>query len=215
MDTARGPATFPVTSSGRYRHEAFFYQDLESFLEGSLRFIGEASERAEPILVVVSAPKIEALRAELTASPGAVDFADMADVGGNPGRIIAAWQDFLNAHSLPSRRIHGMGEPLWAERSPAELAECQHHEALLNFAFGDYDFRLMCPYDESTLTDDILDEAHRTHPLIYGYAGSTPSSSYAGTYALSQPSQKALPSPPERPIEFTVGRAGGRHSGPS
>jgi prepilin-type processing-associated H-X9-DG protein len=34
-------------------------------------------------------------------------------------------------------RLRGAGEPIWPERRPAELVECQRHESLLNVAFAD------------------------------------------------------------------------------
>ena len=50
------------------------------------------------------------------------------------------------------RPMRGIGEPIWAERSPAELVECQRHESLLNVAFaGSAGFYLMCPYDTTSL----------------------------------------------------------------
>src|ERR1700716_3771036 len=46
-----------------------------------------------------------------------------------------------------ARGPRGMGEPIWAERGPAELVECQRHESLLNLAFADgCSMRLLCPY---------------------------------------------------------------------
>jgi len=54
-------------------------------------------------------------------------------------------------------------------RSPAELAECQLHEALLNVAFDvAIPFWLLCPYDLEALAADGIDEAHgptRSEPL--------------------------------------------------
>jgi hypothetical protein len=78
---------------------------------------------------VLAAERIAALQNELDANTPLVHFADMAAVGTNPARIIPAGQDFLTDHAVPGRRVRGIGEPIWAQRSPAELAECQRHEA--------------------------------------------------------------------------------------
>ena len=51
------------------------------------------ARRGEPILVAVGADKIAALRAALGADAAGIDFADMAEVGHNPARIIPAWRD--------------------------------------------------------------------------------------------------------------------------
>ena len=65
------------------------------------------------------------------------------------------------------RRLRGIGEPIWADRSPDELVECQRHEALLNLAFADAgDFWLLCPYDVDALDPDVIAEAHHSHPAV-------------------------------------------------
>ena len=101
---------------GGYRHEALLYSGIAEFLAGTTSFIRRAVHAGEPILVVVSRPKIAMLREELGAGAGRVSFADMAEVGGNPGRIIAAWRAFVQAHAGASQ-VWGIGEPVYPGRS--------------------------------------------------------------------------------------------------
>ena len=62
-----------------------------------------------------------------------------------------------------------IGEPIWPGRSPAELLECQHHEALLNLAFDPGQaWHLLCPYDLDGLDDEVIEAARLSHPLIVG-----------------------------------------------
>jgi anti-sigma regulatory factor (Ser/Thr protein kinase) len=165
MSMAPASASLPETA-GRYRHEALLYSGMAEFLAATTSFIRRAVRAGDPILVVVSRSKIDLLRQELGAAAGAVSFADMADVGANPARIIAAWRAFVQAHD-GAAQLFGIGEPIYPERSPTELAECQLHEALLNVAFDAATaFWLLCPYDLEALTGDVIDEAHRTHPYI-------------------------------------------------
>src|ERR1700730_693628 len=131
-DATGGPAACHATG---YRHEAFFYAGQDEFLAGTLPFIRDALAADEAILVVLAAPKIEALRRELDGQAERVSFAGMAAVGANPARIIPAWQDFVDHHEASGRQIWGIGEPVWAGRSAAELVECRRHEELLNVAF--------------------------------------------------------------------------------
>ena len=94
--------------------------------------------------------KLDSLRDELGDAAAGVVFADMADVGANPGRIIPVWQDFVDAHPA-AQRLRGVGEPVWAERDPATLLECQRHETLLNVAFASgRPWWLVCPYDTAS-----------------------------------------------------------------
>ena len=162
MGMTQAPPERPVSG---YRHEAFLYSGMTEFLAGTTSFIRRAVSAGDPVLVIVSGPKIELIRRELGPDAEHVGFADMADVG-NPARIIAAWRAFVEEHAGASQ-LWGIGEPIHAERSPAELAECQLHEALLNVAFGaDTPFSLLCPYDLEELARDVIDEAHRTHPYV-------------------------------------------------
>ena len=151
---------------GGYRHEAFLYSGLPEFLSGTLSFIRRAVSAGDPVLVVVSSAKIDLLRQQLGAEAGHVDFADMADAGENPARIIALWQAFVQDNA-GSAQLCGIGEPVHPGRSPSELAECQLHEALLNVAFGAATpLWLLCPYDLEALAADVINEAQRTYPFV-------------------------------------------------
>lgn len=179
-----------------YRHEALFYANADEFMAGTLQFLRDAVAAGEPTLVVLSAPKIKALREALDGEAEQVTFADMAGVGTNPARIIPAWQKFVAGHAGQGRRLRGIVEPIWAERSAAELAECQRHEALLNVCFDDPDFWLLCPYDTTALDPEVIDEARRNHPFLSGRGAPELSTSYRGAEALAAPFAEPLPDPP-------------------
>ena len=150
-----------------FRHEALLYAGEVDFLAGTLPFIREGVAADEPVLVVVSAARIGLLRSALGGDADRVAFADVADVGANPARIIPAWRDFVAGHDVASRRARGIGEPIWAGRTPAELVECQRHETLLNLAFaGVPAWWLLCPYDTTSLGPEVLEEARRSHPFV-------------------------------------------------
>jgi anti-sigma regulatory factor (Ser/Thr protein kinase) len=189
-----------------FRHEAFFYSGRESFLQGTVPFIEAAVAAKEPILVVVSAAKIALLREALNGAAEHACFADMADVGHNPARIIPAWRQFVSEHSARGRPFRGIGEPIWAGRSPAELVECQVHESLLNLTFaGSAEWWLLCPYDTDSLDGPILDEARRSHPYVLERGLGRPSLIYRG-HDIRIPSG-ALPEPsgPTEELAFGAG----------
>jgi anti-sigma regulatory factor (Ser/Thr protein kinase) len=156
-------AAAPHTHAG-YRHAATFYAGRDGFLAHTLPFIRDGIAAGEPTLVVVAADKIAALRAALGGDAEHVEFADMQDIGANPAQIIPAWQQFIAVHA--GRSLRGIGEPIYAERAPAELVECQHHERLLNPALDGSDLFLLCPYDVEALPADVIAEARRSHPLL-------------------------------------------------
>jgi anti-sigma regulatory factor (Ser/Thr protein kinase) len=144
-------------------HRAFFYRDVDEWVDGLMPFIRQGVAAGEPVLVAVASGRIELLRDALAADASSVDFVSMEAVGKNPGRIISAWHDFVHRH--PGRRLRGIGEPVWPGRRPDEVVECQHHEQLLNLAFEGHDFELVCPYDISALGDDVVHQACRSHPF--------------------------------------------------
>lgn len=186
-----------------FRHEALLYAGEDGFLEGTLPWIRDAVAAGEPILVVVSAARIARLREELGAQAEGVTFADMADVGINPARIIPAWRAFVDAHAGQGRRLRGIGEPIWAERSADELVECQRHEALLNLAFaGAEDFWLLCPYDVEALDADVIEKAHRSHPTVVAGDEARASETYEDLVAVAAPFAEPLPEPPPEAEEL-------------
>ena len=184
-------------------HEAFHYRNADEFLRGMLQFIRAGVEAGEPVFVVLSAEKIERLRDALGEDADRVLFADMAEVGANPARIIAAWRQFVDEHGGRGRPIRGIGEPIWAGRSDSELAECHRHESLLNLAFADTPaFRLLCPYDVSALDPSVVEEAARTHPFVSDVQSFRTSGSYKGIDAISAPFADPLSEPPESADEL-------------
>jgi anti-sigma regulatory factor (Ser/Thr protein kinase) len=189
-------ASTPHGHREAFSHEALLYAGQDEFVDATLPFLRGGLEAGEPMLVVVSAAKIAMLRAELGGDADRVQFGDMDEIGTNPARIIPAWRNFVDAQPA-GRAFRGIGEPIWADRSPAELAECQRHEALLNLAFADSGaWRLLCPYDTATLPSDVIEEAHRSHPVIVDRDDERPSDLYRDLDEVVAPCDWPLADPP-------------------
>jgi anti-sigma regulatory factor (Ser/Thr protein kinase) len=126
-------------------------------------FLAEAVHRRTPALVATSARQIDLLRDGLRGETSGVTFVDMPSIGRNPACIIPVWQDFIDLHE--GQALRGIGEPIWAGRSEAELEECHRHEALLNHAIAhDTPLHLICPYDTAALDPATVARARHTHP---------------------------------------------------
>jgi anti-sigma regulatory factor (Ser/Thr protein kinase) len=188
------PAAF---QGDRFRHEALLYSGWAEFVAGTVPFIRGGLEADEPVLVVESAAKINLLRMALGHDAREVLFADMAEVGANPARIIPAWHDFVARQGDSGRRIRGIGEPIWKGRSDDELIECQRHESLLNVAFGrGLPWWLMCPYDTENLDEAVIDEARRSHEYVTERAsGNRMSDMFRGIEASGTPFDAPFPEP--------------------
>jgi anti-sigma regulatory factor (Ser/Thr protein kinase) len=179
-----------------FRHEALLYSGWAEFVAGTVPFIRDGVRAGEPVLVVESLEKIQMLQVALGKEAGAVFFADMANVGANPARIIPAWHEFVSRHGASGQPLRGIGEPIWKERSPDELIECQRHESLLNTAFGrGQPWWLLCPYDTEKLDGAVIEEARRSHEYVTEGGKWERSNIFRGLDASGAPFDVPLPEP--------------------
>lgn len=192
------------------RHEALFYADVDELLAGALPYAEAGLDAGESVLVALPPPSRHPVEAALaSAPPGQLQFLEMERVGRNPARLIPAYREFVEAAAGKGRRARGIGEQLWAGRSRAELDECERHEALLNLAFGAVpEWSLLCPYNTTNLTDEVLDRVARHHPYLRERDEVAESSPYAGHPAPEQVFAGALDVPAETPAELRFGAAG-------
>lgn len=188
-----------------FRHECLLYSGKEGFLDAVVPFVRDGLARQEPVMIAVAEPRLSALRNVLGPTAERVIFADIADLGHNPGRIAPAWQEFAEQYSGTGRPVRGVGEPIWATRQPAEIVEAQLHESLLNVAVPpDVPLWLLCPYDTSELDQQVLAEAHRSHPVVVDVGAYRGSTQYGGVAHLEEFLGRPLPEPevPTTPITF-------------
>lgn len=173
------------------------YEGIDGFLDGVVPYLREGADAGDAMMVAVDPERIDRLREALGEAAGQVHFVDMRELGRNPGRIIPAWEAFLTHPANAGRRFRGVGEPVWAGRSEAELVECQLHESLLNVAFaGAADFTLLCPYDVAALEPAVVHEARCSHPGTIEDSELRPSRAYRGHDDLLSPFEVPLPRPP-------------------
>ena len=193
----------------RYRHEALLYSGVAEFRAGTVPFLRRAIGEGAPALVMVSSEKNDLLRRDLGGEAALVEFADIAETGRNPARIIAAWHEFVRSHD-GAGQLYGIGEPVYPGRSPAEVAECQLHEALLNVAFdAATPFWLLCPYDLEALAADVVGEAARHHPFLARGGAQQASSTFRPIDPASPFDRPAPPRPGGlESLSFTTGGLG-------
>jgi anti-sigma regulatory factor (Ser/Thr protein kinase) len=118
----------------------------------------------------------------------------MVELGANPARIIPAWQRFTDEHTKGGQAVRGIGEPIWGGRRPVEVVECQLHEALLNMAVDpDAPLWLLCPYDRGTLSEEVLAEADRSHPVVVEVEAHRGSTAYGGAHHVGAMFEANLP----------------------
>jgi len=174
-------------------HQALFYHGTEDYLARVTDFVQAGLTRAEPAFIAVPGPLGALLRDPLRAGNGQLSYADMAEAGRNPARIIPALWAFLERH--PGQRCRVVSEPAWDGRSAAELCETMRHEALVNLAFADSRVSVLCPYPAG-LAGRVAGWARSTHPAFVEDGSLTTSVSYAGAGHWPQECDEPLPPPP-------------------
>jgi anti-sigma regulatory factor (Ser/Thr protein kinase) len=191
------------SENGSFVHEAFLYDDDQEFFDGMVPFIDDGVAAGDAVLVVLDRARIDDLQSRVATANGSVQYQDMSEIGRNPGRIISAWKRFVEENLSAGRGMRGIGEPIWSGRSDAEILECQVHEALLNVAFDETPgFSLMCPYDRSTLDEQVLAGAGRTHPAVTENGRSSVSPDYQSEEI--DPFTGSLPEPSGAVAEFDL-----------
>ena len=196
-----------VESSGLV-HDAFVYASDEEFLAGALPFLEEGIDLREPIIAAPTPANSALLRARLGRQAKAVDWAEGQEAQRTVERHAILLQFIDRQQNRGATRIRVFGEPCWPSGGPG-VAEWKRYESFLNVALADYPVWMVCPYDASRLSQDIVEDALLTHPAIGYGAGRTPSPGYL------EPSEFAkriddipLPRPPEDASERYFGHAG-------
>ena len=195
-----------MTTRATFHHEALFYAGDEEFVERCRAFALDGLDHDEPVLLMVGSRKLELLREALGGRADEARFADMEVVGRNPARIIPAWGRFVAANSQGAAcgPMRGIGEPIWADRKPDELVECQLHESLLNLAFAAAEFQLICPYDTTALPDHVIAEARRSHPIVSATGVPEVCGDYCGLENVAALFYEDLAEPPADADELRV-----------
>lgn len=160
------------------------YAGLDDFVAQATPLVSTALEAEQPVLVALTPATLAGLREGLGRAAEPVRWIDITRIGRNPARIIPLWREFLAQRRSGGRDqpVFGIGQPVFPERMPAEMAEAQRHEALLNLAFaGTPNFDLYCPYDTETLDARVVAAAERTHPHLHHADGPRSSAGYRET----------------------------------
>ena len=200
-----------VPARSRFRHEAYLHRGDEEFLPGALQYVREGLALDETVVVVEPGPRLAMVRDALGDDGEAVTFLDIAEVGGNPGRLLPLLASAVAEHSGAGRGLRVLGEGTHAGRRPTEIAESLVHEALVNHSFGPGPgWRLLCPYDVAALSPAVVEAALRSHPAWCGPAGGGPCPTYVpagdGSDLATLTGDTPLPPPTDVVLRGEFGR---------
>jgi len=191
------PAPWPVGFS----HIALLYRDGAEYLRWAAAIAADASRAGAPLHILVPSPAMRATREALGGPTRRLLVADMAELGRNPARIIAAGLAFADDH--PGQHVYCLWEPAWPGRSEAEMREVVKHEALCNLALAEWAITVLCLYDSTGLAGRVIGDAKRTHPAIIAGGRCQASAVYQGPGCLPPGCDDQLP-PPAADAESVV-----------
>lgn len=168
------PVLFGSPEATGLRHMLFPYTGTRDYLRGLAAYAEQALAAGGRVVVCVPEERRELLRGHLPDGDSVV-YTDGAKLGGNPGRLIPAWREWVTDRSAEGP-VYGIGESVWNKGSTARLSELRYHEWLLNLAFAQPPpWSLLCPYDTHGQSDAAVHAVMRAHPLVWDggeiYAG--------------------------------------------
>lgn len=149
-----------------FDHQAVFYRGLEGLRAQVVPYVRDGVRNGEQVLVAMVAGHVAEVERALGSDATRVDFADMAELGGNPACILPEWRRFV-AEAAGDGPVRGVAEPVWSGRRDVEVEEALLHETLLDLAFAEGpQWQLLCPYDVGALPRHVVEEAARSHPTV-------------------------------------------------
>lgn len=169
----------PIEDDSQLVHEALMYATADDFVAGTVPFLRAGLGRGEAALVASTQEHLRLLREALGDDADGVDWRDSADFYRRPVDTIKA----LKRHILErlgdgAARVRVVGEPVWPAAHEPEVGEWKRYESMLNLLLGPLPAWVLCPYDTTLLSESVLDDAQRTHPLIGHAASREPSARY-------------------------------------
>jgi transcriptional regulator with XRE-family HTH domain len=171
--------TAPAGRAQMLEHRVLIYRSSEEFLSVVLPFLREGIARSEGLLVVSTPTCNRSVRKGLGANAARVEFADATDWYSSPVETLRAYSDFIDERLARGKGwVRIVGEPVWADRSRAEIREWTRYESIINMKLAAAPATIMCPYNASSVPAGILRDAACTHPECAEADGSSPSPSY-------------------------------------
>jgi transcriptional regulator with XRE-family HTH domain len=167
-------------------HAAYPYDADVRFASTMGAYLADGIERSEGLLAVTTAGNIELLREHLGKEADRVEFVESRTVLTTPPVALERFRKFCDTQieaGIPWVRL--IAEPIWSDRSEADVGRWMRFESLLNLLFGASPMSLVCPYDERAVSPELMRQAHLTHPEILGEDGTSKSTPHVGAGHLA------------------------------
>ena len=148
-------------------HSLLTYGSDDEFQAANTPFLTEGIERSEPVLAVTTPSHIQLLRNSLDGNTGDVEFVDSVTWLTSPSDALNRFRTYAQQKfEAGAIWVRILGEPIWAGRSDAEVIAWTRFETMFNLAFASMPMTVVCPYDTRALSEEVVVNARRTHPLV-------------------------------------------------
>ncbi|HEV7527240.1 MAG TPA: MEDS domain-containing protein [Acidimicrobiia bacterium] len=150
-----------------FEHRLMTYESDDDYLESAIPYIDEGIERSHPLLVVTTEAHTALLRDTLGDRSEQVEFADSSVWYTSLHDALNGYRSYvLQKLDAGAAWIRVLGDPVWADRSDAEITAWFRYESLVNLAFAAAPATIICPYDTRRFPAEVVAEACRTHPVV-------------------------------------------------
>ncbi len=164
MDSGTVGRALDVT---RLRHEALFFGDDDAFIDAALPFITGGLQRGDAVACAITRSHEEELRRALGADAERVRFFEDDGWLLRPPRTIAGWHEILRANEANNVSCtRALYEPTVAGAGERRTTWTRL-ESAFNRAFENAPLWMVCLYDIRKHSRQVLDDARRTHPIIW------------------------------------------------
>ena len=158
-----------------YPHILYLYEDTECYFKRALSFLKDSITAGEPVLLVENERNYEKLKAELSSCFSAeemklVNYANSMRFYLSSGSYFPpAIESYFNEVAKPyieeNIRFRSWAHVEWSTiNGSAHLVE--QLERIIDQAVKQYSFSLVCAYERSRTSDELMEALLQTHPYI-------------------------------------------------
>jgi anti-sigma regulatory factor (Ser/Thr protein kinase) len=165
-ERAHAPAVDHLHSSGRYLHDALFYDDREQLVATAVPFLLEGLDAGDAAVVATSAETASLLREAVDGDPR-VHVLERGDVyrARTPTAITTFRQLAEQRLTEGVRRVRVVGEVNFGD-TERDWLEWQRYESVINEALSNWPLWGLCVFDTQRLPEPVVESARKTHPWV-------------------------------------------------
>jgi transcriptional regulator with XRE-family HTH domain len=160
-------------------HHALIYETDDEFAGPVTALLAEAVDSGDAAFAVTTAEHVEMLKETLGGAAKRVQFAESGEFYSKPVTALGAYRRFVTSGiAAGSRWVLIVGEPVWPAGDGMHTRRWEGYESGINLVFASMPVTLVCPYDASSLPDEIMATARETHPKTMSGEDALPSADY-------------------------------------